>query len=76
MVPYDRRQSMSAEGQSYAARLGLAMRWLEALIHRASGAQEAMASLNQSALDGPTITVDPAKHWEERPPRATSLVLS
>ena len=31
-----------------------------------SGAQEAMASLNQSELDGRTLTVNPAKPREER----------
>ena len=35
-----------------------------------SGAQVAMSSLNQSELDGRTLTVNPAKPREERPRRS------
>ena len=36
-------------------------------VEMSSGAQEAMSSLNQSELDGRTLTVNPAKPREERP---------
>jgi RNA recognition motif-containing protein len=36
-------------------------------VEMSSGAQEAMSSLNQSELDGRTITVNPARPREERP---------
>jgi RNA recognition motif-containing protein len=36
-------------------------------VEMSSGAQEAMTSLDQSELDGRTITVNPAKPREERP---------
>ncbi len=38
-------------------------------VEMSSGAQEAMSSLNQSELDGRTLTVNPAKPREERPRR-------
>jgi RNA recognition motif-containing protein len=38
-------------------------------VEMSSGAQEAMTSLDQSELDGRTITVNPAKPREERPRR-------
>jgi len=39
-------------------------------VEMSSGAQEAMSSLNQSELDGRTLTVNPAKPREERPRRS------
>lgn len=36
-------------------------------VEMSSGAQEAMSSLNQSELDGRTLTVNPARPREERP---------
>ncbi|ETX02627.1 RNA recognition motif domain-containing protein [Candidatus Entotheonella palauensis] len=36
-------------------------------VEMSSGAQEAMANLNQSELDGRTLNVNPAKPREERP---------
>ncbi|PON15359.1 RNA-binding protein [Candidatus Entotheonella serta] len=36
-------------------------------VEMSSGAQEAMASLNQSELGGRTLTVNPARPREERP---------
>ena len=36
-------------------------------IEMSSGAQEAMSNLDQSELDGRTLTVNPAKPREERP---------
>jgi RNA recognition motif-containing protein len=38
-------------------------------VEMSSGAQEAMTGLDQSELDGRTLTVNPAKPREERPPR-------
>jgi RNA recognition motif-containing protein len=38
-------------------------------VEMSSGAQEAMNSLDQSELDGRTLTVNPAKPREERPRR-------
>jgi RNA recognition motif-containing protein len=40
-------------------------------VEMSSGAQEAMAGLNQSELDGRTLTVNPAKPREERPRRSS-----
>jgi RNA recognition motif-containing protein len=37
------------------------------VVEMSSGAQEAMSNLNQSELDGRTITVNPARPREERP---------
>lgn len=39
-------------------------------VEMSSGAQVAMSSLNQSELDGRTLTVNPAKPREERPRRS------
>jgi RNA recognition motif-containing protein len=39
-------------------------------VEMSSGAQEAMSSLDQSELDGQTLTVNPAKPREERPRRS------
>jgi cold-inducible RNA-binding protein len=39
-------------------------------VEMSSGAQEAMSHLNQSELDGRTLTVNPAKPREERPRRS------
>ena len=36
-------------------------------VEMSSGAQEAMTNLDQSELDGRTLTVNPAKPREERP---------
>jgi cold-inducible RNA-binding protein len=38
-------------------------------VEMSSGAQEAMTGLDQSELDGRTLTVNPAKPREERPRR-------
>jgi RNA recognition motif-containing protein len=38
-------------------------------VEMSSGAQEAMTSLDQSELEGRTLTVNPAKPREERSPR-------
>jgi RNA recognition motif-containing protein len=39
-------------------------------VEMSSGAQEAKSSLNQSELDGRTLTVSPARPREERPRRS------
>ena len=39
-------------------------------VEMSSGAQEAMSSLNQSELDGRTLTVNPARPRAERPRRS------
>jgi RNA recognition motif-containing protein len=38
-------------------------------VEMSSGAEEAIAALNQSELGGRRLTVNPAKPREERPPR-------